>query len=121
MKLPALPEAAALPRRASPGGFLGSLGILIAGNSAFRREYRLLRRTVHSSEALRAKAPRILPLLKRLARERMWLERYRELRSLMGSWRFFHRWLALLMLAVVLCHVVIAFMFGDLWVLRGSW
>jgi cytochrome b561 len=50
----------------------------------------------------------------------MWLDRHRELRSLMASWRFLHRWLALLMLAVILCHIVVAFKFGDLWILRGG-
>ena len=46
------------------------------------------------------------------------LARYRELRALMRSWRFFHRWLALLMLILVIFHVAIAVQFGDLWVLR---
>ena len=53
-------------------------------------------------------------------RERQWLVRYQELRHLMGVWRYLHRWLAVLMLLVVLFHVVLAVRFGSLWVLGGT-
>jgi len=102
-------------------GFLATLAGISRGDSRRRLEYGMLRRAVLSSKSLRPRASRILPLVRRLVRERMWLHRYHELRSLMGSWRFFHRWIALLMLLVVLFHILVAIWFGDLWILRGEW
>ncbi|MCU0914585.1 MAG: hypothetical protein MUC88_08490 [Planctomycetes bacterium] len=46
--------------------------------------------------------------------------RCRELRNLLAAWRFFHRWLAIVMLAVVACHVGLALRFGDLWIMGGT-
>ena len=118
--LPPAAEGAVPSPLDRPSGFLSSVASLIAGGIRSRREHRELRRAVLSSKLLAPRAHRILPLLGRLARERMWLARHRELRSLMASWRFLHRWLALLMLAVILCHIAVAFKFGDLWILRGG-
>ena len=61
----------------------------------------------------------LLMLMRRLFRERQWLVRYRELRNLIGAWRFFHRWLAIVMLAAIFFHIVIAVDFGDLWIFGG--
>ncbi len=60
---------------------------------------------------------RILGLLKQFCRERSWLLRYHELRGLLGSWRFFHRWLAIVMLAVAAFHIGLAIRYGDLWII----
>jgi hypothetical protein len=39
--------------------------------------------------------------------------RYEDVRGLMASWRWFHRWLALLMVLLVAIHVVAAARFGE--------
>jgi hypothetical protein len=93
--------------------------VLLAGSRAIRREYRRLREAVLAHAELRPLAGQILPLAKKYSADRQWLTRYTELRGLMGSWRFLHRWLAILMLAVVLFHVLVALRFGDL-VLPGG-
>jgi len=103
-----------------PPGLLASLRTVLRGDRRMRDEYRALRATVLGSPVLRPRAGAILPLAARLVRERLWLARYRELRGLMGSWRFFHRWLALLLLIVILFHIVLAWIFGDLWMLGGA-
>lgn len=101
-----------------PAGFLRSLAAVLRGGRDSRREYRELRSAVCSRRELVPYRRRILPLLRKLCRERQWLLRYQELRSLMGHWRFFHRWLAVVMLLVVLFHIALAAKFGDLWILR---
>jgi hypothetical protein len=105
---------------AVPPGVLASLARLFRGDARMRREHRAIREAVLASPALRPRAGRILPLVERLVRERLWLARYRELRGLMGSWRFFHRWLALVLLVVIFFHIAIAWTFGDLWILGGT-
>lgn len=101
------------------GGVLSALQCIFTPNRQMRREYYELRKAVLSSESLRASAHQILPLASRVYRERQWLKRYAELRSLMGAWRFLHRWLAIVMLLVVAFHVVMAVKFGNLWILTN--
>lgn len=87
---------------------------LLAGDREVRRSYRRLRAAVRSHAALRPLAGRLLPLARRYCQDRQRLARYGELRGLMSSWRFLHRWLAVVMIAVVLFHVGVALRFGDL-------
>lgn len=56
----------------------------------------------------------LFPLAKAFARDRRRLARLGELRALLGSWRFFHRWLAIVMLVLAGFHVAVALRFGDL-------
>jgi hypothetical protein len=100
-----VPSARSIPAR---------FAILLAGSRAVRREYRRLRAAVLTHPGLKPLAGQILPLARKYSADRQWLTRYTELRGLMGSWRFLHRWLAILMLTVVLFHVLVALRFGDL-------
>lgn len=99
---------------------VGAIACLIAGDRAFRRDLDHLRRAVQASATLRRRAKEILPVATELCRERHWLVRYQELRFAMSSWRFLHRWLAIVMLVVAAGHIVLALRFGALWVLTGS-
>ena len=109
---PAVPEEA--------GGLLTTLVRVLYGDRESHREFRQLRRAVRSNRELRPHAKTIIPLLRKLCKERQWLTRYQELRSLMGAWRFLHRWLAILLFLVVLFHVVLAVNFGELWIFGGK-
>lgn len=95
-------------------GVAASLAAMIEGDREAAREYRELSRMVMASPDLAAAAGEILPLAKRFVKEKQWLSRYEELRDLMGMWRFFHRWFAVVMLAVALCHVLVATGLGGL-------
>ena len=39
---------------------------------------------------------------------------YEDLRALLNSWRFFHRWVALLMVMLMLAHIFQAVRYGSL-------
>lgn len=113
------------PRGQTPGhddarGLLARLGTVLGGDRQSRRDYRRLRRDILGSPDLRASAGQILPLVRTYFRHQHWLIRYHELRHLLASWRFFHRWLAIVMLAVVGFHIGLAVRFGDLWILGGA-
>ena len=95
-------------------GVAASLAAMIEGDREAAREYSELSRAVMASPELAASAGEILPLAKRFVKEKQWLSRYEELRDLMGMWRFFHRWFAIVMLAVALCHVLVATGLGGL-------
>lgn len=94
--------------------FWAALAGLVAGDREARREYDRLRETVLGSERLKPLAATLLPLARRYCRESQWLRRYNGLRRLMRSWRFFHRWFAVLMVVAVIYHVFIGVRLGEL-------
>lgn len=99
---------------------VGCFAAMAKGYHQRHREYRKLRRQVLDSPELRPSARKILPLVRAFCIRSQWFLRYYELRSLIASWRFFHRWLAILMLSVVACHIIVAIRFGDLWIFGGG-
>lgn len=101
-------------------GLLARLRTVLGGDRQSRRDYRQLRRNILGSLDLRASAGHILPLARTYCRHQQWLIRYHELRHLLASWRFFHRWLAIVMLAVVAFHIGLAVRFGDMWIMGGT-
>ncbi len=109
------PEGMEHPRT-MPARFLA----VLRGDRQSRREYRRLRRAILASPELRVSARHILPLARAFCRHQHWLARYQELRNLLASWRFFHRWLAIVMLAVVAFHIGVALRFGDLGIMGGT-
>jgi hypothetical protein len=102
--------------RSMPARFLA----LLSGDRQSRRDYRRLRRAILAAPELHASARHILPLAQAFCRYQHWLIRCHELRHLLASWRFFHRWLAIVMLVVVTFHVGLAVRFGHLWMMGGT-
>jgi len=100
--------------------FAGCFAAMARGYRQRRREYWELKRQVLASPELKPTARKILPLARDFCIHSQWFIRYHELRSLIDSWRFFHRWLAVLMFCVVICHVVVAIRFGGLHLWGGG-
>ena len=101
-------------------GFVGGVVAAIMGDLQRRKEYRTLKQQIISSSELKSAARKVLPLAKDYCTHWQWLIRYHELRRLIASWRFFHRWLAILMLCVVVGHIIVAIRFGDLSIWGGA-
>jgi len=95
-------------------GMIHCFMAMIMGDRQRRQDYRRIRQRVLGSAELRPLAKDILPLVKAFCIHWQWLTRYRELCGLIASWRFFHRWLAVVMFCAVLCHIVLAIWFGDI-------
>ncbi|MFI5403699.1 MAG: hypothetical protein ACHQ1G_12250 [Planctomycetota bacterium] len=74
-----------------------------------RKQLRLLKRRLRG----RPGARRLLPIARAFSRDRRRLARLDDLRGLLGTWRFFHRWLAIVMLVLAVFHIAIALRFGD--------
>lgn len=106
--------------RGHPRSVLGRFVAVLGGDRRSRQDYQRLRRAILASPDLCASASHILPLARAFCRHQHWLMRYHELRSLLASWRFFHRWLAIVMLAVVAFHIGLAVRFGDPWIMGGT-
>ncbi len=95
-------------------GLVGCFVAMAIGDVQRRRDYRYLKKQILDSPDLKGASRKVLPLVADYCTHWQWLIRYHELRSLISSWRFFHRWLAILMLCVVACHIVVAIRFGSL-------
>jgi hypothetical protein len=87
-------EAAPLPRL--PDNVVGALRGLIAGRVAIRRDRRELLALFAGKSGDRPEE--LDALVQRLLKSRRQLRQYHQLRRLMASWRFLHRWLALIAL-----------------------
>jgi hypothetical protein len=98
------------------GGFVA----MVTGDIQRRKDYRLLKSQILAEPELNEAGRKVLPLARDYCIHWQWLVRYHELRNLIASWRFFHRWLAVLMLCVVLGHVFVALRYGNLALLGGS-
>jgi hypothetical protein len=111
--------AAPPPRKHEWLWLLHAMSGLVWGDRAARRDFEDLRGALSSILTEGPERKEALELSSRLARERQWLARHREVRKLMAAWRFFHGWFVAILLAGVLFHVLIAVRFGDLWILGG--
>jgi hypothetical protein len=56
----------------------------------------------------------ITHVARRAHRAALMAAHFADLRALLGSWRWFHRWIALLMVLLVVVHVVTALMYAQL-------
>jgi hypothetical protein len=101
-------------------GLVQSFLSMLVGDRQRRREYRRLKHQILEAPELQTIARQILPLTKEFCVHWQWLKRYYELRGLIASWRFFHLWMAVLMLCVVIAHVVLAVRFGNLSLWGGA-
>jgi hypothetical protein len=99
---------------------IGAIIGVIWGDRQSKQEFARLSAAIAEREDLHRQMSRILVLARRLSKERQWVVRYNELRKIMGAWRFFHRWLAIIMLLAILYHVGITVTFGDLWIFGGK-
>jgi len=96
-----------------------SIARVLYGDWETRREFRRLRDVVRSKAEPRIQTELVLFLIRRLCWERQWLVRYGEFRRLVDTWRFLHRWLAVLLFVAVFFHAVVGLRFGELWILGG--
>lgn len=104
-----------LPKaRVNRTGLLGCFLAMATGDRQRRSDYRHLKQQILSLPKLKEDSSEILPAAKAFCTHWQWLVRYNELCGLITSWRFFHRWLAILMLCLIVCHVVVALWFGQL-------
>ena len=56
----------------------------------------------------------LLTLANRAYRTALVSAHYEDLRAILNSWRYFHRWVALFMVLLVVVHVYIAFRYGRI-------
>ena len=101
-------------------GFLRRIGTALVSRFRFRRAMSELRNRGLAEGVPAREIRTLLQLADRAHRLLVAAAHYEELRAILGSWRFFHRWLALLLVLLTVLHVVTALRYAHVdWSLIG--
>ena len=93
-------------------GFGARVAGLLRSQWQLRRRLRRFRAAALAADVPRSEVERTVGLARRSHRLAMQLAHFEEVRGLLASWRWLHRWLALLLLLLTVVHVVVAFRYG---------
>jgi len=95
-------------------GFLVRIAVLVTGQFRLRKSLRHLRIEGNNEGIPDDEIRRVMALAKRAYRLTLLVTHYEEVRAVLSSWRYFHRWLALLMVLLTTIHIVTAIRFAHL-------
>ncbi|MCA9281568.1 MAG: NAD(P)-binding domain-containing protein [Phycisphaerales bacterium] len=95
-------------------GLLARVGALISGQVRLSRTLRRLRAQGRTGDIPGDEIRDVTLIARRAYRLSLMVTHYEELRALLSSWRYFHRWLALLMVLLTIAHVATALRYADL-------
>jgi thioredoxin reductase/ferredoxin len=103
-------------------GFVARVLGLLGSQLRLRLRLRGLRRRGLADGIPAAEVAHVLALASRAHRLALQLAHYEEVRGVLSSWRWLHRWLALVMVLLTAVHVATAAGYGGLdWSLLWSW
>ncbi|MGE3174259.1 MAG: NAD(P)-binding domain-containing protein [Planctomycetota bacterium] len=90
----------------------------VIGLLLFRRRLRALHAELEAEGRERGLPPEqiapVLALAERLSRASMMVAHFEDLRAVLATWRWLHRWIALLMVALMVLHIVHALSFATI-------
>ncbi|MCB9838720.1 MAG: NAD(P)-binding domain-containing protein [Phycisphaeraceae bacterium] len=92
----------------------GRIRELIVGQFRLRATLRRLRARAHAEDIAPDEVRDVMVLARRAYRLTLQITHYEEIRALLSTWRYFHRWLALLMVLLVITHIVTALRYANL-------
>jgi len=95
-------------------GLLARIGLIVRGQFRLRRSLRHLRVEGRAQGIAENEIQQILKLARRSYRLTLQVVHFEEVRAILSSWRYFHRWLALLMIILAGLHILTAVRFADL-------
>lgn len=93
--------------------FFGRVGALLTGQRDLRR---VLGRLVEQGQAEgvpEERIRRIHAIARRAHRTALMASHYEDLRAVLNSWRYLHRWVAVLMVLLLVCHVAYALIYRE--------
>lgn len=96
------------------GSFLRRLASLLSSQRKLRRVLTTLRLDARAEGLAESQVAELAEVARRAHRCALMAAHYEELRALLASWRYFHRWVALLMVLLVAMHVVTGLRYADL-------
>jgi cytochrome b561 len=106
--------AALIERRQWKSSFFTRLLALLGSQRDLHKTLRLLTREGAAARIGATALRGTLALARRAHRSALIAAHYEDLRALLNSWRFLHRWVAALMVLLVLAHLYSAFFYGSI-------
>ena len=95
-------------------GLLARIQSIVRGQVRLRRSLRKLRVEGRAQDIAETEIQQVLNLARRSYRLTLQVAHFEEVRAILSSWRYFHRWLALLMIILAALHILTAVRFADL-------
>lgn len=95
-------------------GFFKRVFLLVSGERRLAKALRRIERDAHSQGISHDQVDEMVLLARRAYREALVAAHYEDLRGLVASWRYFHRWVALLMVSLVVIHILMAVQYAEL-------
>jgi hypothetical protein len=93
--------------------FCGRIVALVRGERELRRFARDLERRARAEGAGAEQVAETMALARRAHRTALVAAHYEDLRALLSSWRWLHRWVAALLVLLVVVHIVHALVYGE--------
>ncbi|HEX5137004.1 MAG TPA: NAD(P)-binding domain-containing protein [Planctomycetota bacterium] len=101
------------------GSFVGRVLALFRGQRDLHDALRRLEGEGRGEGVPDGQVAETLELARRAHRAAQAAAHYEDLRAILGTWRYVHRWIALLMVLLVALHIVHAFLYGALFLDGG--
>jgi hypothetical protein len=105
---------ALIERRQWRGSLLGRVLALLGLRLDLRRTLRRLEAAGRGADLSPDQIDATLELARKGYRTALMAAHYEDLRALLASWRYVHRWVALLLVLLMVVHVVYALTYGAL-------
>jgi thioredoxin reductase/Pyruvate/2-oxoacid:ferredoxin oxidoreductase delta subunit len=96
-------------------GLVRRIATLLGGDRRLRRVLGELGQEGLAEGLSRDQVAEVLDLARRAHHSAVAAAHYEEVRGVLSSWRWLHRWVALALVLLVIAHVVSALAYGDLW------
>ncbi len=96
------------------GGFFVRLAALLSSQGKLRSTLREIEAEGRAEGIAADQLRELVRLGRRAHHTSLMAAHYGDLRAVMGSWRYFHRWIALLMVLLLIVHIVVALRYGSL-------
>jgi len=94
------------------GTLFGRIGALLGLRRDLRRSLDAIAKTAREQGVAPKELRKRLLLARRAHRTALMTAHYEDLRALLGTWRYLHRWVALLMVLLVVSHIYSALFYG---------
>jgi thioredoxin reductase/NAD-dependent dihydropyrimidine dehydrogenase PreA subunit len=95
-------------------GLATRIVFILRGQFTLRRNLQSLHSEGRTQGIAETEIRQVIKLARRSYRLTLQVAHYEEVRAILSSWRYFHRWLALLMIILAVLHIVTAIRFADL-------
>jgi thioredoxin reductase/Pyruvate/2-oxoacid:ferredoxin oxidoreductase delta subunit len=96
------------------GGFLGPLAGLLRQKSRLRAALKRLRQKGRKEGLSEIQIRAVIALAQRTHKTALMTGHFEQLRGLLGAWRFFHRVLAVAMVALLVVHIIVALRYARM-------